>query len=156
MEQYKYSIISVVIDTKNYRNIELESGDYLRVRKEYVTSVFGKPLNIPEKESIIELYISYITFMKKKSISGLVYFIIDHELVYKRESFFTCPGFAVRWVGDNLDDNKKTNLIETIQAISYGLISEDNLFMLNPMLSNPTKDWFEFYKDNIFKLFYNR
>ena len=155
MEQYKYSIISVVIDTKNHYNIELESGDYLRLKKEFVTTVFGKPLNIPEKESLIELYISCITYIKKKSISGLVYFIIDHEMVYKRESSFTCPGFVVRWVGDNLDNDKKTNLIETVQAINYGLIA-DKLFMLNPMLSNPTKDWFEFYKDNIFKLFYNR
>lgn len=155
MEQYKYSIISVVIDTKNHYNIELEPDNYLRVKKEYVTTVFGKPLNIPEKESIIELYISKITHIKTKSISGLVYFIIDHGMVYERESFFTCPGFAVRWVECNLDDDKKTNLIETVQAINYGLIA-DKLFMLNPMLSNPTKDWFEFYKDNIFKLFCNR
>lgn len=155
MEQYRYSIISVVVDTKNHYNIELESGDYLRVKKEYITTVFGKPLNIPEKESIIELYISCITYIKKKSISGLVYFIIDHELKYTRETLNPCPGFTVMWLDCSLDEEKKTNLIETVQAINYGLIA-DKLFMLNPMLSNPTKDWFEFYKDNIFKLFYNR
>lgn len=155
MEQYRYSIISVVIDTKNHYNIELESGDYLRVKKKFLVTEFGRPLNIPETEDIIELYISCITSIKKKSISGLVYFIIDHELKYTRETLNPCPGFTVMWLDCSLDEEKKTNLIETVQAINYGLIA-DKLFMLNPMLSNPTKDWFEFYKDNIFKLFYNR
>lgn len=150
MEQPRYSIISVDIDSKAI--IELEKGHYLRVRKKLVNIVFGRSLNIPETEEFIELYISKITSTKKKSIENITYFIVDHELKYTRESINTCPGFVVVWLDCSVEDEKRNNLIETIQAINYGLVS-DQPYLINPMLSNPTKDWFEFYKDNILNLF---
>ena len=145
MEQSNYTIICINF---GYHKLDLVKGESIVVHKNTIKNVFGQPIKIPEEDIFIELYISKISTPKRRYLENIAYFVIDHNRVFPNSYK---NAYCVMWADCFLSKIEKEILLDTIQAVSYNLIDDPNL--ITSIVTNPTKDWFTYYKDNIFKLF---